>query len=386
MNPVQDHPDFDVILVGMGLGATSVARSLARAGQRVGIVAGVGRSRSPEADGGLVDAELVEQAFGPDAPLGAAVDRRQVFISSNVEGAYTPGGLNLMSPRRAYRRLDLETWARNRAVEAGAIYLEGFVEAQVMPLPTGEMTLVDESGTTSLRARTIVLCEGSDPRIAMRVGLRPDYPPEDQVHFARTVLAAPMDDLVYRHGRTRTSWGMPVGLTVVPLGATTLVAVDSRIENVMRGARSTQEALLDALSSPLGASLGLWGERIHTGMELTALRRETKDLRLSAGPLLVGIDASGVIDAREVQRADAAIRSGLHLADWLGGSRDDTWDAFAMSLVAQVRAADPHWHDSRVTHYVEESAAEGSVKASVTRIGKSVLGRFQRGAKGTGAR
>jgi flavin-dependent dehydrogenase len=285
-----------------------------------------------------------------------------------------------MALRRTYRRLELEMWAREQALAAGAVYLDGFIEGQVLPLSSGAVSLTDEANEASLTATRIALCEGSDPRIAMRFGLRPDYSPEEQVHFARTVIARPQGDAVYRSGRTRTSWGMPIGVTIVPLGATTMVAVDTRIENVMRAARSTQEALLDLLSSPLGNALGLSGERIHTGIELTALRIQPKGLRLSHDHLLVGIDASGLIDAREARRADATIRSGLHLAAYLDGSTDVTWESHAAPLLEQVRAVNPRWHNSLGTGFIEEAESSLGLINSISKMGRGALGRWRKRA------
>jgi flavin-dependent dehydrogenase len=274
----------------------------------------------------------------------------------------------------------MELWAKDQALAAGAVFFDGFIEGQVLPLVSGLLTLTDEADERALAARTIVLCEGSDPRIAMRVGLRPDYSPEEQVHFARAIIARPQADAIFRSGRTRTSWGMPIGVSVVPLGATMMVAVDTRIENVMRASRSTQEALLDLLSSPLGDALNLAGERIHTGIELTALRRLPKHLSLSHDRLLVGIDASGLIDAREARRADATIRSGRHLASYLAGSGDQSWDVYAMPMVEQVRAVNPRWHGSRVTGFIEEAESAAGLIHSISRVGRGAIGRWRKRA------
>lgn len=372
--------DFDIVFVGTGLGATAPARRLAEEGQRVAIIPGVGRSRSLESDGGMVDPRLVERAFGNGAPLGQVIVSRQGFVAETVEHAPELGPIDAVPPRFTYRRVEIESWAREQAVAAGAKYLDGFIEGRVLPHESGGLTLTEEDNDTGVRAATIVLCEGSDPRIAMRAGLRPDYSPEEQVHFARTILVRPQTAAVYRSGRSRTSWGMPIGVAIIPMGATTLVSVDTRIENVMRATRSTQEALLDLLSSRLGEELGLAGERLHTGIELTALRRRIKGLRLSHGRLLVGLDACGVIDAREARRADVTIQSGLHLASYLGGPRDVTWDAYAASLLDRVRAVNPRWHDSHGTGFIEESEGTGGLFHPVSKIGRSIRGRWRKRA------
>jgi flavin-dependent dehydrogenase len=267
-----DRP-FDVLLVGSGLGATACAFALARGGARVGFVAGVGRSRSLEADGGIVDPLLVLRAFGEGAPLGDVVTRRQTFTAESVGSTPLLNSVEEMPRRQVYLRLELETWARERTVAAGAEYVEGFIEATVLPAPGDLLEIMSEAGDQTLSAKTIALCEGSDPRISMRAGLRPDYDPEDQLHFAKTIIQRPAGEAVYLTGNTRTSWGMPIGVTLVPLGSGSIVSVVARIENIMRSNRSSSNALEDLLPSRLGIDLGLQGERIHTGVELSALRR-----------------------------------------------------------------------------------------------------------------
>ena len=380
MIPAPEASAFDIVIVGSGLGAAAAARGLALQGQRVAIVPGVGRSRSLESDGGLVDARLVEQAFGVGAPLGQTITSRQGFVAENVESSPHLGAIEAMSPRSTFRRVELEIWARDRAVAAGAVYLEGFIEGKALPLESGHLMLVEEEGEASLSAATIVLCEGSDPRIAMRVGLRPDYSPEEQIHFARAILAQPQTAAIYRSGRSRTSWGMPIGVTVVPMGATTLVSVDTRIENVMRAMHSTQEALLELLSSRLGAGLQLEGERIHTGIELSAVRSHARGLRLSHDRLLVGLDACGLMDTREPRRADVTIRSGMHLASYLTAPRDLTWDAYARPMLSQIQAINPRWHDSHGTGFVEETESTAGLFGPVSHLGKNILGRWRRRA------
>ncbi|HWV25188.1 MAG TPA: hypothetical protein VNZ58_13435 [Thermomicrobiales bacterium] len=372
------HNQYDIILIGAGFGGSAAARILARAGKSVAIVPGAGRSRSLEADGGLVGPDLVESAFGAGAPLGGAVNTIRHFTAPVVTGTPKFGPLETMPERRSFRRLELERWALDRAIDAGAVFLDDFVEGRVVPSNDGGLTLVEEGEGRSILARTIVLCEGSDPRIAMRAGLRPDYPPEEQIHFARVILAQPPEPIVCI-GRTRTSWGMPIGVAVTPLGSVTLVTADSRIENVMRGAKSTQDALVDLLSSRLGGELGLHGERLHTGIELSAMRSSGRNLSMAHGGLLLGIDASGMLDMRGVDRADITIRSGRHLGQFLVDQPTEDWDTASRELLRQIEASDPGWHDSRKTGYIEESSSADTLKSAAFRLARGVTGRFRKG-------
>lgn len=373
--PCSGH--FDVVLIGSGLASTAAARALANAGARVAIVPGVARSRSPEADGGLVDAELVSDAFGAGAPLNQSVLDQQGFCVNDGSKPPVLGTETGMPERRAFRRVELESWALEQATNAGATLLEGFVEGSVLPAQEGLLALHAESGACQLSATNIVLCEGADPRIGMRAGLRPDYGPEDQIHFARTILEQASSSAAYRAGRWRTSWGMPVDVAILPLESGVMVSVAARIENVMRCSRSAVDALDDVLASKAAAEMGLTGTRLHSGVELVALRRPTDRVTLIHDRLLMGIDGSGVIDPRHPRRFDIAIQGGLELAAFYCNSSRDTleWDEVAMPVVRKVRSTG-HYHDDPKTGYLEEGATGAKLASALQRMRRGIVARF----------
>lgn len=351
--------ETDILLIGSGLGATAAATALAEAGIHVVLITGIGRSRSAQIDGGVVDPALVERAFGAGAPLGEPVTE-VATIQVGAGGEFVPGAAApLPSPRR-YQRDGLETWAMERATAAGAIFLRDFVEGLVLPSPGDGMVLTSEQDERGVRARMIALCEGADPRIAMRAGLRPDYGPEDQVHFARTRFIGRPAGRVSR-GSWRTSWGMPVEVEIMPQPDGTLVSVAARIENIMRSSRSSKDALRDLVASPAFVSLGVDGAAGEPGMELVALRRDRRDMRYAHDQLVMGLDFSGLIDPRGIHRADQTIRAGQLLARYLldAGIRADAWPACADAFVRDALPAPPTYHDDRSTGYLEEGAPAG---------------------------
>lgn len=349
----------DVLLVGSGLGATSAAVALARTGKSVVIVPGIGRTRFPHIDGGLVDPAVVADAFGPGAPLGMEIDVRQELLS-------LPGHrFDLSRPQvipsgHVYNRRELEAWAMERATDTGATFLEDFVEGKALPNVDGTMTLTSERDDRSIRAGYMVLCEGADPRIPLRVKLRPDYGPEDQLHFARVHVSG-SSELVLRQGSWRTSWGMPVDLALVPQETGLIVAVTARIENVMRGSRSAKDALSEFLRSAEFGTLGIEGSRSDMGVELVPLRRDRKNIRFSHDRMLMGIDASGVIDPRRADRVEVTIRSGQLLAHVLLEGPVEAWQEVASRFVAGNAPAGTTYHDDQATGYLEDVPAGRSV-------------------------
>jgi flavin-dependent dehydrogenase len=384
--PAPDERPYDAILIGVGLASTACARALAAAGLRVGLVEGAGRSRSLAVDGGLVDAGLLARVFAiaPEAlPLDRLVDARQGFRGD--AGAVTLDPIAPMATRQAFRRDVLEDWALERATETGAEYLEGFTEGTVVPVADGSLTLMSEDGARRLSARMIALCEGSDPRIALRIGLRPDYGPAEQIHFAKTWIDTPSGaDIPYRRGSWRTSWGMPVEVAVTPFESGATVWLAARIENVMRSSRSAVNALDDLFASRAWPALLPEGGRAATGVELVALRSGSAPDRFALDNLLVGVDASGMIDPRAVDRFDNALRSGEPLSTWMRArltgewptEGDASWDDMAGRLVRELAQERGTFRDSRASGFLEEATCDGPM--SVRRLRDGVLTRLRR--------
>lgn len=370
--------DFDVVLIGLGLASTACARELSGGSMRVAVVPGVARSRSPEADGGLIDAQLVSGAFGRGAPLGQRVSMREVFSvgKGSISPALEPAVE--MPERRTFRRVELESWALAHATDAGALYLDGFIEGTVLPRQDGSLALTAEGDARQVSARTVVLCEGSDPRIAMRVGLRPDYAPDDQIHFARTILEQAVPSAAYQSGTWRTSWGMPVEASVLPLESGVIVSVAARIENIMRCSRSSFDALEDILASPAAMEMGLTGSRVQSGVELVSLRPSSVPATLVYGRVLMGIDGAGVVDPREIGRFDLAIQGGLELAAYItnGSETSQTWDEVAMPMVRRIRSRG-QYHDDRGTGYLEEGPAGARLAQPFRRFRRGIVGRLR---------
>lgn len=370
--------ETDILLVGSGLGATAAARGLLAAGYRVVLVPGIGRARSPHIDGGLVDGELVASAFGDGAPLGEVVERQARFrlVSPDRFEVTTP---ERIESRRRYRRKDLERWTMEGVVAAGGVFIEDLIEGKALPQPDGSIVLTSERDARMVRAGIMALCEGADPRIPLRVHLRPDYGPEDQLHFARTILHGPSPGTLL-HGSWRTAWGMPVEVALVPQEDGTLVSVATRIENVMRASRSSKDALEDLLRSDAFATLGVEGGRGETGMELMALRPRHREMRFVHDRMLMAIDFSGVIDPRRIDRADLTIRAGRHLAAYLAGNRlaVDGWEEQAMAFVRETLIPPATYHEGKVTGYLHEGPARGAGA-----IASRLAGLVRRGPRAT---
>jgi hypothetical protein len=309
--------------------------------------------------------------------------RSEMLLQVAASGAFAAGTPRRIAVRHRYRRSDLEAWAMDRATRAGATYLDDFVEGRALPNDDGSMTLTSERDDRRIRATVMVLCEGADPRIPLLVKLRPDYAPDDQLHFGRTILhGRPIDAVM--HGMWRTGWGMPVDVAMYPQQDGTLVSVVTRIENIMRASRSSKDALEDLLASSAFRSLGIDGDPGDAGMELVAIRSRFRDIPFEHDRLAMGIDLSGVLDPRRLDRPELTIAAGRHLAAYLMERRLglEEWPEAAMAFIRDAVGPAPAYHDDRNTGYLEEGPPDGPGHAIRRMAG--LLRRGSRAMTGSG--
>jgi hypothetical protein len=173
---------------------------------------------------------------------------------------------------------------------------------------------------------------------------------------------------------------MPIEVSLIPQSDGTLVSVSTRIENVMRSSRSSKDALEDMLASAAFGFLDVAGERGDTGMELVALRPRHRGMHFVHDRVLMGLDASGVIDPRRPDRADLTIRAGQHLAACLV-ERElalDEWQTSATRFVRDALVPPSAYHDDKRTGYLEEGPAH-----VVGNVAARLAGLVRRGSRVT---
>lgn len=322
--------EADLLILGHGLGASVAARIAAATGARVVMVPGVGRTRSPQQD-----AVLLPPAHTFLARELAAVPQRSVRL---------PDGMASTVIRR-----DLaEAAMREAAIAAGVRYERSFTEGPA-DIHAGAVTIADEQGGGTITAARVAICEGGDPRLASHLGLRPDDAPDDLLNFARTIVRThPPDDRLQQRDWRDVS-GMPIRLTQLPMTDGLLVSACGRLENTMRSSRSLPDALASWLRET-GHDVGA------IGVELVPLRRSRSSLVAQVGPVVLGIDAAGVIDPRRVDRASLTWDAGLVLGACLTEPAAD-WQAAASAWIAAHLTRPVAPVDDRATGFLEEAGA-----------------------------
>lgn len=330
-----ERTDFDIIIIGMGLGAAAIAHRIVRTGARIAMTPGVGCARFKHLDGGLVATASLETAFGTS------------------EGA----PLHHVGTHTVFRRDLMETWATDQVRDRVSM-VEGFDDLRAVPHEGGGYALYEESGRRVLVARQVVLTEGASPKIGIAAGIRPDFEPEDLLHFGRVIVPGVQVNSPVS-GSWRTSWGMPAWYTVVPHPEGAIVGASARIENIMRVGRDGREVVKDFLRSPLGEQLGLQSAPATIGMELLPLRHAATTTPVQADGILITPDANGSIDPRSLSRYEDVLRAGVRIGDLLLDGWPTTPDWHAHRDIWQVRSANgTPYHDSSGTGFIEDGAGK----------------------------
>lgn len=327
--------DFDTIIIGMGPGAAAIAHRIAGTGARIAMTPGVGCARFKHLDGGLVTTASLESAFGTS--VGAPLQQVRTHT--------------------VFRRDLLEAWTTDQVRDRVTI-VEGFDDLRVVPHEGGRYAVHEESGIRVLVGRQVILTEGASPKIGIAAGIRPDFEPEDLLHFGRMIVPGVQASNPVS-GAWRTSWGMPAWYTVVPHPEGAIVGASARIENIMRIGRDGREVVKDFLRSPLGDHLGLHVEPATVGMELVPLQHGAGTTPVQADRILITPDANGSIDPRSLSRYEDVLRAGIRIGDLLLGEWPNMPDWHVHRDIWQVRPANgTPYHDSRETGFIEDGAGK----------------------------
>lgn len=327
-----DRSKCDVLIIGMGLGAAAIAGSLASVGANIAMLPGAGRPRFNHLDGGIVDPVILSSVFGD---IGTAP-------------------IHSINEHTVFRRDQLEAWAVDRIVKFVTI-VDDFEEARATPHDTGQISIVDVTGERTLTANSVVLTEGANPKVGIAARLRPDFHPEDMIHFGRAFVEGakvrrPMS------GDWRTSWNMPAWFSVIPLPDGALVSASARIENIMRSGRDGRDTLRDLLESPFAEELDVYEFQGDIGMELVPLRSSDGPGTLGAHNIMISLDAIGTIDARSLHRFNASLSFGKEMGSMMASEWPNLveWDDVGMSMWDVFTTSRTPYHDDSETGFIED--------------------------------
>ena len=192
-----------------------------------------------------------------------------------------------------------------QVVPRGVQVVDGFTASQLR-LAEGVVTgVVDDGRGKSIDADVVVLADESDPRLAERIGLRPDWLPTELMHLCKERYPAPTSVIderfqidqgghrVVTH-RFQASWGAwGVGM-IVPGSTGITVEVAMLLEDEMASARHITEYLDEFKAIPWVTDLldGMRAERFFT--EVVPIGGFDRPHRFHADGVLVVSDLLGL--------------------------------------------------------------------------------------------
>ena len=322
----------DVAIIGVGLGATAIARRLAETGSRIVMLQGAGCARFKHLEGAIVDPSILEDAFG----------------------SISTAPLTKIGSHYVFRRDQLEAWAVEQIAQSVEI-VSDFEEASTIPHDTGKTTIVDATGEHAVLANSIVLTEGANPKIGIAARLRQDFEPEDMIHFGRTIVKGAQIS-VPATGVWRTQGNMPSRYMLIPQPDGVSVGVSVRIENVMRAGRDGRAILAEFLKSDMAEDLGIHGDHAEIGMELVPLLPDRGKGMIGSHNIMISLDANGVIDPRNLRRYDAMLSAGREMGSMMAREWPNLveWQELGVSMWDVFTSGRRPYHDDRTTGFIED--------------------------------
>lgn len=335
---------FDIVIIGTGLGASAIAHKLAPTGAAIAMTPGVGCARFKHLDGGLMSYRQLESAFGTSAEAP----------------------LHQLGNHSTFRRDHLESWALD-LVRDRVTVVNDFQDLRIAPHDDGVVALHEESEQRQLIARLVILTEGASPKIGIAAKIRPDFEPEDLLHFGRAILPG-VDITVPVSGTWRTSWSMPAWYSAIPHPDGAIVSASARIENIMRVSKDGREALKVFLESQIARDLQLTDTADVVGMELVPLRVHGGNGKVGTANIVIAPDANGTVDPRSLQRYELGLRAGVELGEIISQAwpQIPQWDPLVERMRKMIPGDRTPYHDSSETGFVEEGA--GPARGLLQRI------------------
>lgn len=181
------QPDFDVIVVGAGIGGCVAAYLLAKQGREVLLIERGEAPGSKNLSGGVLYSRVLESVF-PDFLERAPVERRitRNYVSflnrdSSVALDYRDAGLAKPANAVSVLRAPLDAWLAEQCEQAGVTLMPGVRVEHLLtsPGPQGPRVRGVRAGEDEVSARAVVAADGVNSFLARDAGIRP-RPARDQ--------------------------------------------------------------------------------------------------------------------------------------------------------------------------------------------------------------
>ncbi len=323
--------DFDVIVVGAGIGGCVTAYQLARAGRDVLVVERGTEPGTKNLSGGILYCRVMESVwpdFVHDAPVERVITRNCLTFlnpASHVTIDYQDERLGNPVNAVSVLRSRLDAWLGTQCEEVGVTLMSGVLVDSL--LMEDNRVVGIRAGDDELRAHVIVAADGVNSFLCRNAGIRQQEPTNRLALGVKSVIALPRDVLEERFrltGDEGVAYSV-VGDCTAGLGGggflytnreSVSVGIVVRLDELQRSATSSSDLHDRFLTHPAIEPFLSGGEHVEYGSHLIPEGGQAMVHDLARPGLVVVGDAAGLAlnTGFTVRGMDLAAGSGIAAA------------------------------------------------------------------------
>ena len=323
--------DFDVIVVGAGIGGCVTAYQLSRAGRDVLLVERGAQPGAKNLSGGVLYCRVMEGLwpdFLSEAPVERVISRNCLcFLNAQSHVTIDYRDERLANPVSAVTvlRAKLDAWLGEQCEQAGTTVMSGVLVDSLL-LEDGRIVGI-RSGEDELRARVVVAADGVNSFLCRNAGIRASEPTRNLALGIKSVIALPAELIEERFGLTGNegvaysvvgdcTQGLGGGGFLYTNRESVSVGVVVRLDELSRAAASSSDLHDRFLAHPTIARFLEGGELVEYGCHLIPEGGRAMMHDLTRPGLVVVGDAAGLTlnTGLTVRGMDLAAGSGIAAA------------------------------------------------------------------------